>query len=65
MTARVVDLLESVEVEIQHGVFPLELRGAHERAGKPLLEFAPIDEPGELSCRALMRELDGFSAALA
>ena len=56
--ATVVDDLESVEVEIQHRVLAPEVRGACERAGEPLLEFAAIDETRQAVVSRLSRQLD-------
>ena len=62
MTARIVDLLEAVEIEVEHGMGAIELGRAGERTTQPLLELAPIDEPGERVVLRLMRQLRGVLA---
>ncbi len=47
VAARVVDLLEAVEIEEEHRVTTVELRGACERAGEAMLELTPVREAGE------------------
>ena len=62
VAARVVDLLEAVEIEVEHRMATVALRGAFERPRQPMLELTPVREPGQRIVARLVRQLLGEAA---
>src|SRR5206468_11417566 len=56
VAAGIVDDLELIEIEIQHRVRSPQIAGARQSEAQPVLEFSPVDQPGQRIVARLVRE---------